>query len=203
MDHRGGIWRALWRFQGRYCDGFTMARVAWIHRQRRALQSDDDQLFGDCRPGARGAAHGNPHSGGRGKTPLRQHERSADSRRFAAGGDRSGVANNFMPHSLFVPKADNSGESSRTALSPAGDLATIYNLNPAFAPDIRAAGRPSSDRRIRTFTAARAIGRRSGNTFGLDQYTGGSLTQVHPAAGGGWNLSRPERNQRRGNPRRP
>ncbi len=91
---------------------------------------------------------------------------------------------NLKPHPMLVPKAQYTVNSSNVALVP-GDLATIYNLNPAFSAGFTGNGQ--------TIVVVEDTDVYSGNsdwkvfrkTFGLDQYSNGSLTQVHPAPGKG------------------
>ncbi len=65
------------------------------------------------------------------------------------------------------------------AVTP-GDLATIYNLNPLFAK-----GQTGAGQTVAVIEDADLFTARDWNTFrstfGLDQYTSGSLTTVHPA----------------------
>jgi uncharacterized repeat protein (TIGR01451 family) len=92
--------------------------------------------------------------------------------------------NNFKPHAMLVPKAQYTVNSAEIALVP-GDLATIYNLNPAFSAGFTGNGQ--------TVVVLEDTDVYSGNsdwnvfrkTFGLDRYSNGSLTQVHPAPGKG------------------
>lgn len=88
----------------------------------------------------------------------------------------------FVPHAMKTAHPNytfDSGSSTYQALSPA-DLATIYNLNPLFSSGITGAGQTIaviedsnlySDSDWTTFR----------DTFGLSQYSKGSLTSVHPA----------------------
>jgi hypothetical protein len=85
----------------------------------------------------------------------------------------------FMPHTMYKPRANYTTASGLYAVAPA-DLATIYNLNPLFSAGISGQGQTialieDSD----VYTASDwAIFR---SVFGLSQYTNGSLTQIHPA----------------------
>ncbi len=94
----------------------------------------------------------------------------------------------FQPHAMKSAHASftfSSKGSTFQALSPA-DLATIYNLNPLFA-----AGNAGQGQTIAVledsdlYSAADWDTFRS--TFGLSQYTSGTLTTVHPAPAGGAN----------------
>jgi subtilase family serine protease len=93
----------------------------------------------------------------------------------------------FRPHAMNKRRdfTVGSGNSANQAVVPA-DLATIYNLNPLFASGRTGAGQTIaviedtdlySDADWSTFRT----------TFGLDKYTSGSLTTVHPVAVGGTN----------------
>jgi uncharacterized repeat protein (TIGR01451 family) len=91
---------------------------------------------------------------------------------------------NFKPQPMLVPKAQYTVNSAEVALVP-GDLATIYNLNPAFAAGYTGAGQTVvvvEDTDVSSGTSDWKVFRK---TFGLDQYSGGSLAQVHPAPGKG------------------
>ena len=76
-----------------------------------------------------------------------------------------------------------SGDSTMWALTPT-DLATIYNLNPVFAAGITGKGQT-----IAVIEDADAFSADDYNTFrstfGLSQYTSGSLVTVHPTPIGG------------------
>jgi subtilase family serine protease len=82
----------------------------------------------------------------------------------------------FRPHTNF---------KSRPAYTfPAGDLATIYNLNPLFKAGISGQGQTIvliED----TDVYSTADWTRFRSTFKLDSYTSGALTQVHPAPASG------------------
>jgi len=93
--------------------------------------------------------------------------------------------NNFMPHKMLVPKAQYTVSPQQIALVP-GDLATIYNLNPAFSGGFTGQGQTVAvieDTDLFNGTGDWNVFRQ---TFGLTaQFPDGSLTQVHPAAGTG------------------
>jgi hypothetical protein len=92
--------------------------------------------------------------------------------------------NNFKPHSMIVPKAQYTVSSYTQAVVP-GDLATIYNLNPAFSAGYTGRGQTIvliEDTDLYNGTGDWSVFR---ETLGLSQYSSGSLTQVHPAAGTG------------------
>ncbi|HLJ47501.1 MAG TPA: S53 family peptidase [Bryobacteraceae bacterium] len=87
----------------------------------------------------------------------------------------------FKPHTMHkrAKFTTTSGGGTYQALTP-NDLATIYNLNPLFAAGITGKGQTIavvedtnlySDADWSTFRT----------TFGLDQYSSGSLTTVHPS----------------------
>jgi len=91
---------------------------------------------------------------------------------------------NFRPQPMFVPKEQYTVNSSTTPVVP-GDLATIYNLNPAFSAGYTGQGQTIvllEDTDLYSGTADWNVFRK---TFGLDRYTSGSLTQVHPSPGAG------------------
>ena len=90
--------------------------------------------------------------------------------------------NNIMPRPMFVPKAQFTVSSTNIGVVP-GDLATIYNLNPAFSAGFTGQGQTIvvvEDTDLYSGTGDWNVFR---NTFGLAQYTNASLTQVHPAPG--------------------
>jgi len=87
----------------------------------------------------------------------------------------------FKPHKMSRPKYTFTYEGNAYQSVVPADLATIYDLNPLFAQGITGAGQTvavmedtnlysSSD--WNTFRA----------TFGLSQYTSGSLSTIHPAS---------------------
>jgi subtilase family serine protease len=93
----------------------------------------------------------------------------------------------FRPHAMNKHRdfTLGSGNSANQAVVPA-DLATIYNLNPLFA-----SGRTGAAQTIAviedTDLYSDADWSTFRTTFGLDKYTSGSLTTVHPVAVGGTN----------------
>jgi len=92
--------------------------------------------------------------------------------------------NDFMPHPMLVPRAQYTVTPYWRLVAP-GDVATIYNLNPAFAGGFTGQGQTIvvvEDTDLYNGTGDWSVFR---NTFGLNQFTSGSLTQVHPAAGAG------------------
>ena len=92
--------------------------------------------------------------------------------------------NNFTPRPMFVPKAEYTVNSNSVPVVP-GDLATIYNLNPAFSGGYTGQGQTIvvvEDSDLYNGTGDWKLFRK---TFGLDRYSHGSLTQVHPAPGKG------------------
>jgi subtilase family serine protease len=92
--------------------------------------------------------------------------------------------NNFKPHPMYVPKGQYTVNSQDFPVVP-GDLATIYNLNPAFAGGFTGQGQTIvvvEDTDVYSGASDWGVFRQ---TFGLNQYPYGSLTQVHPAAGAG------------------
>ncbi len=88
---------------------------------------------------------------------------------------------NIMPPPMYVPRAQYTVSTTDYPLVP-GDLATIYNLNPAFAGGYTGQGETivvAEDTDLYNGTADWSTFR---ETFGLAaQYPGGSVTQVHPA----------------------
>ncbi len=92
--------------------------------------------------------------------------------------------NDFRPHPMFVPRTQYTLGSLWVPVVP-GDLATIYNLNPAFAGGYTGKGQTivvveDSD----LYNGAGDWGAFRG-AFGLAKYANGSLTVVHPAPGTG------------------
>lgn len=91
---------------------------------------------------------------------------------------------NFPPHPMLVPRSQYTIPSVAYPVVP-GDLATIYNLNPAFAAGYTGLGQTIvlvEDTDLYNATGDWSVFRQ---TFGLNQYTHGSLAQVHPAPGTG------------------
>ena len=94
----------------------------------------------------------------------------------------------FRPHSNFRPRAEYTVAISGTKyyLVGPGDLETIYNLNRLFAKGITGAGQTivavedSDIYTVNDWTSFRSV-------FGLSSYTGGTLTQTHPAPPSGTN----------------
>jgi sugar lactone lactonase YvrE len=92
--------------------------------------------------------------------------------------------NSFTPHPMLVPRAEYTVNPQQLLLVP-GDVATIYNLTPAFSAGYTGQGQTIvvvEDTNLYNGTGDWKAFR---TTFGLDQYAGGSLTQVHPAGAGG------------------
>ncbi len=94
----------------------------------------------------------------------------------------------FLPRPMYKPKADYtfpSGGYTYYAVVPS-DLATIYNLNPLFNGGVSGQGQT-----IMLIEDSNIYSTSDWNTFrsvfGLSSYTGGSLTQVHPAPASGPN----------------
>ena len=102
----------------------------------------------------------------------------------------------FKPHAMKRAKFNfNSRDHPYQAVVPA-DLATIYDLNPLFAKGITGAGQTIAvieDTNL--YSSADWDTFRT--TFGLSQYTAGSLTTVQPAPTGGLEQLRESRNRRR------
>jgi subtilase family serine protease len=92
----------------------------------------------------------------------------------------------FRPHKMSLPKYTiASNRQTAEALVPA-DLATIYDFNPLFSKGTTGAGQTVvviEDTDV--FSRADWVTFRS--TFGLSQYTSGSLTSQHPATPSGVN----------------
>ena len=87
---------------------------------------------------------------------------------------------NLAPESMLVPRPQYTITGNAYSLVP-GDLATIYNLNAAFAAGYTGRGQTIvlvEDTDLYNGTADWEGFRK---TFGLDRYPNGSLTQVHPA----------------------
>ena len=98
----------------------------------------------------------------------------------------SGVVslNNFKPHPMLVPRAQYTVNPRLFPIVPA-DLATIYNLSPAFSGGYTGQGQTIvvvEDTDLYHGTGDWSTFR---TTFGLSQYSYGSLTQVHPAPASG------------------
>ena len=100
---------------------------------------------------------------------------------------------NFWPHPMFSPRGDytftNGDGFTEYAVVP-GDLATIYNLSPLFK-----AGTVGTSQTVvvvedsNLYSTADWTNFRT--TFGLSAYTGGKLTEVHPASTGTNNCTSP------------
>ena len=85
---------------------------------------------------------------------------------------------------MLRPKAEYTISPTTLAVVP-GDLARIYNLNPAFAAGYTGKGQTIvliEDTDLYSGTADWTSFRK---TFGLNQYTSGSLTQMHPTSSSG------------------
>jgi subtilase family serine protease len=90
--------------------------------------------------------------------------------------------NDFRPHAMARKRTDytfSSGGSTYQAVTP-GDLATIYNLTPLFAKGNTGAGQTIALIEDADLYSAQDWSTFR-STFGLSQYTSGSLTTVHPA----------------------
>jgi subtilase family serine protease len=94
----------------------------------------------------------------------------------------------FSPHTMYKAKVDytfTSGGNTYYAVVPA-DLGTIYNLNPLFKAGLSGQGQTialiedSNVYSTSDWSTFRSV-------FGLSSYSGGSLTQVHPARSKGSN----------------
>ena len=99
----------------------------------------------------------------------------------------------FMPRALSVPRSNYTVSTTVEPMVP-GDLATIYNFNPAFSAGYTGAGQTivviedSDVYSTGDFTTFRS-------TFGLaSQYPSGSLTQLHPTGGPGGTCTDPGAN---------
>ncbi|HEY6343299.1 MAG TPA: protease pro-enzyme activation domain-containing protein [Bryobacteraceae bacterium] len=91
---------------------------------------------------------------------------------------------NFKPRPMLVPKAQYTVNPKVVPVVP-GDLATMYNLNAAFSAGYTGQGQTIvvvEDTDLYNGTGDWTTFRQ---TFGLDQYSSGSLTQAHPAPGKG------------------
>ena len=92
----------------------------------------------------------------------------------------------FQPHAMKRAKYTFTYQGQPNQAVVPSDLATIYDLNPLFAQGITGAGQTIvviEDTDL--YSAADWSTFRT--TFGLDQYTGASLTTVHPAPASGLN----------------
>src|SRR5580692_2218903 len=88
----------------------------------------------------------------------------------------------FQPHPMKRAKFNFSSQGSTYQAVVPADLATIYDLNPLFQNGITGAGQTIAvieDTNL--YSSADWDTFRS--TFGLSQYTSGSLTTLHPTAG--------------------
>jgi hypothetical protein len=97
---------------------------------------------------------------------------------------------NFKPRPMLVPKGQYTVNSYDFPVVP-GDLATIYNLNPAFSAGYTGRGQTIvlvEDTDLYNGTGDWSVFR---STFGLNLYPYGSLTEVHPASGAGGACSDP------------
>ncbi len=97
---------------------------------------------------------------------------------------------NFKPRPMLVPKGQYTVNSYEFPVVP-GDLATIYNLNPAFSAGYTGRGQTIvlvEDTDLYNGTGDWSVFR---STFGLNLYPYGSLTEVHPASGAGGACSDP------------
>jgi uncharacterized repeat protein (TIGR01451 family) len=92
--------------------------------------------------------------------------------------------NNFKPHPMLTPRAQYTVNPQQSLVVP-GDLATIYNLNPAFAAGFTGRGQTIVLIEDTDLYSGTADWKSFRKTFGLDQYSYASLTQVHPAPGSG------------------
>jgi subtilase family serine protease len=88
---------------------------------------------------------------------------------------------NFWPHPMYIPRGDYTVGGGFYLVVP-GDLAVIYNMNPLFSKGVTGAGQKVvviEDTNI--YSSADWYTFRS--TFGLDQYTTGSLVTDNPNSG--------------------
>ena len=90
----------------------------------------------------------------------------------------------IMPSPMWVPKMDYTVSSSTYPVVP-GDLATIYNLNPAFAGGFTGQGQTVVVLEDTDLYSGTGDWNTFRKTFGLNKYTSGTLTQSHPAPGPG------------------
>jgi subtilase family serine protease len=96
----------------------------------------------------------------------------------------------FLPHKMVEPQYTFTENRQTTqALVPA-DLATIYDFNPLFAKNITGTGQTIAVIED-TDVYSRADWVTFRSTFGLSQYTGGSLVSEHPASSGVNNCAPP------------
>jgi sugar lactone lactonase YvrE len=92
---------------------------------------------------------------------------------------------NIMPQKMLVPRGEYTVNAKQTALVP-GDLATIYNLTPAFAGGFTGRGQTVVLIEDTDLYNGNADWNTFRQTFGLAaQFPHASLTQVHPAPGKG------------------
>lgn len=94
--------------------------------------------------------------------------------------------NNFMPHSMLQPHTQYTLANGGGQLVTPGDLAKIYNLNPAFAAGYTGKGQTVVViENTNVYSTANWTTFRK--TFGLSGYTSGSFITVHPAPKSGTN----------------
>jgi len=147
-------------------------------------------FFGNSRPSARGVPYRDSQPGSERDRPHRQYERPADPGALAPVVAGVVSLHDFRPHALSVPRANYTVSATLEPVVP-GDLATIYNFNPAYLAGYTGAGQTivviedSDVYKTADFTTFRS-------TFGLtSQYPSGSLTQVHPTGGAGGTCADP------------
>jgi subtilase family serine protease len=91
----------------------------------------------------------------------------------------------IMPTKMLVPRTQYTVNPTQIAVVP-GDLATIYNLNPAFAGGFTGLGQTVVLIEDTDLYNGAGDWQTFRSTFGLaTQFPSGSLTQVHPASGSG------------------
>jgi uncharacterized protein (TIGR03437 family) len=98
----------------------------------------------------------------------------------------SGVVSlsNIMPQPMYVERAQFTASSNEYPIVP-GDLATIYNLAPAFAGGFSGQGQTIVVVEDTDLYKGTADWNTFRSVFGLSQYAQGSLTEVHPVTAGG------------------
>ena len=95
--------------------------------------------------------------------------------------------NDFMPHTMYKPHANFTfGGGAEHAIVPA-DLAAIYSINPLFSQGLSGQGQTIVVIEDTDISNSGADWTTFRNTFGLNVFSSGSFSQVHPAPLSGHN----------------
>ena len=114
-----------------YRNGFRVAALERLHGEHRVSQRHVDRFLRNGGPGAGGIPHGNSQALGKREGSHRKYERSSDPGSAGAGGRRDCLVARFPAALHEEARAPNT--SLNIKLVVPADLATIYDLNPAFA----------------------------------------------------------------------